>query len=531
MSWNDGEVTVVPYQIKKPSYAGKYWKPLWLADYKGREFNISKPPKGHFQYGDGYKVNYKWNGQHPQNKQTGIMPQIIGLDKLKTMPQAKKLIRTFVDDMNDGKLVDMNTGEKLGFTTFDTCTTCGVYMAHKEENTNLHHRKNMATHKLLDEFDKTPHYQCKYHTKIDVIETKYEAGELPSFDFGRTNNATMFFADLKHKKSRQMKLNDIDEIVPDSELIIMLNPYLQMARRRRGLEAEEEEEGYWSPKELVLKDYAIRTNEGKTMSIHALWEFKGDEFSTFTNISGSVAGTQSLEAFKEYKQKHEGETANDAPHHINKIARPFASKIAMCEMIHNMMKASPLPLKITDYEFISYRSGIYKDEEILFAMKDSNNDTWLKYKYDNKTGVGRWSQSKKLHRFKKRDYDSGEFVWGIREGDDDVGFRKYGEGNNIKYEGGWRGYYREMKKIKVLNVKNDKFSKFLWTTNPEFFYNILIKLEPSMKDDFEWVNTKKNVRLQMARRRRGLEAEGIATNPLLWTGATVIALLSYFKSN
>ena len=45
MSWNDGEVAVVPYQIKKPSYAGKYWKPLWLADYKGREFKITDKAK------------------------------------------------------------------------------------------------------------------------------------------------------------------------------------------------------------------------------------------------------------------------------------------------------------------------------------------------------------------------------------------------------------------------------------------------------------------------------------------------------
>ena len=37
---------------------------------------------------------------------------------------------------------------------------------------------------------------------------------------------------------------------------------------------------------------------------------------------------------------------------------------------------------------------------------------------------------------------------------------------------------------------------------------------------------------EMARRRRGLEAEGITTNPLLWTGATVIRFVyRIFKSN
>ena len=279
-------------------------------------------------------------------------------------------------------------------------------------------------------------------------------------------------------------------------------------------------EGYWTPKELVLKDYAIRTHEGKTMSIHALWEFKGDEFSTFTNISGSVAGTQSLERFVKEKQRLGSEKAHDSLYQINRIARPFASKIAMCEMIHNMMRTSYFSLDeeqmkerqgllqaLTDYEFMSYRSNIYEDEEILFAMKIGGRKNWLKYKYDNKTGIGRWSQSKQINRHKKRDYDSGEFVWGIRQGMDDNTFTKYGQGLDISYEGGWRGYYREMKRIEVMNAKYDKFSKFLWTTNPEFFYNILIKLQPSMKGDFEWVNTKLNVRLQMARRRRGLEAE------------------------
>jgi len=523
MSWNDGEVTVIPHEIEKPSYANLHWKKSWKANYKGEDFYITKAPKGHYGENDGYEVRWKWKGRHPKNDNTYIIPELIGLHKLKTMPQVKKLIRTFVDGINNGKIVDVETGKPLTFNTFDTCTSCSIFAGIP----NLYHRQNMFTHKALwdkNEWNKKP-YQCKWHTKLSVIEdmkedanTKLE--DVDKMDIYAYKRKIETQINRLEKKGRGI---DVDALVPDSELIQMSNPYREMARRRRRLEAEGEE-GYWSPKELILKDYAIGTHEGKTARIYALWEFNGDEFSTFTNISGSVAGTQSLEVFKKWKQIYEDEKANDTSYQINRIARPFASKIVMCEMIHNMMRTKPT----TDYEFMSYRSDIYKDEEILFAMKNRETNKWLKYKYDNKTGMGKWSQSKNLIRRKKRDYDSGEFVWGIRNGSDDQTFTRYGFNT---YDGGWRGYYREMKKIDTLNVKNDKFSKFLWTTNPEFFYNILIKLQPSMKDDFEWVNTKKNVRLQMARRRRGLEAEGIKNNPLLWTGATVIALLSYFKSN
>ena len=74
------------------------------------------------------------------------------------------------------------------------------------------------------------------------------------------------------------------------------------------------------------------------------------------------------------------------------------------------------------------------------------------------------------------------------------------------------------KRIKILN-------SFMTKVNPQFYDTIREQLK------IKYVGEKIDVRLQMARRRQGLEAEGITTNPLLWTGATVIALLSYFKSN
>jgi len=213
MSWNDGEVTVVPVELKKPAGADDFWQQKWRANYKGREFNIRKSPKGHYAHGSGYEVHYLWKGGHPKNYIAILNPHLIGLNKWKTMPQVKKFIRIFVDDMNDGKLVDTNTGETLSFTTFDICTSCSVYDKYKIENTNLHHRRNMAHHKILQVGQNVPHYYCKYHTKMKVLE---EQGRLPE---GR-------------------KKIDVDALVPDSELILMHNPYLQMARRRRGLEAE-----------------------------------------------------------------------------------------------------------------------------------------------------------------------------------------------------------------------------------------------------------------------------------------------------
>jgi len=70
-------------------------------------------------------------------------------------------------------------------------------------------------------------------------------------------------------------------------------------------------------------------------------------------------------------------------------------------------------------------------------------------------------------------------------------------------------------------------NQFMTKVNPQFYETIREQLK------IKYVGEEKpvDVRLQMARRRQGLEAEGIKNNPLLWTGATVIALLSYFKSN
>lgn len=228
MSWNDGEVTVIPYQIKKPSYADDYWKPSWQANYKGEDFFIKKDKS------EGYVVRWKWKGRHPTNDNAQIVPQLIDLDRLKTMPQVKKLIRTFVDGMNSGKIVDVETGKTLTFNTFDTCITCDVYTG----ILNLYHRQNIFTHKYLqdrNELNKKP-YQCKWHTKLEVIEamkkdanTKLEDVDSLDIYIYKTN---------KGKKINPKHEIDVDALVPDSELIQMSNPYLQMARRRRGLEAE-----------------------------------------------------------------------------------------------------------------------------------------------------------------------------------------------------------------------------------------------------------------------------------------------------
>lgn len=237
MSWNDGEVTVIPKQIKKPSYANKHWEKRWSANYKGEDFSITKAPKGHYNENDGYIVRWKWKGRH-SNDNAQIVPQLIDLPKLKTMPQVKKLIRTFVDGMNSGKIVDVETGKPLTFNTFYPCSACHVYA----NELNLYHRQNLFTHKYLwdrNEWNKKP-YQCKWHTKLDVLEamkedanTKLEdIDKMDIYNYKRKNRAKI---NRMKKKGKEI---DVDALVPDSELIQMSNPRLEMARRRRGLEAE-----------------------------------------------------------------------------------------------------------------------------------------------------------------------------------------------------------------------------------------------------------------------------------------------------
>ena len=240
MSWNDGEVTVVPHQIKKPSYANHRWKKSWKANYKGEDFYITKAPKGHYGENDRYEVRWKWKGRHPKNDNTDIIPELIDLDKLKTMPQVKKLIRTFVDGINNGKLVDVETGKPLTFNTFDTCTACSIWA----RIPNLYHRQNMFTHKALwdrNEFNKKP-YQCKWHTKLDVLEamkedanTKLEnVDKMDIFDYKRKIESQI---NRLKKKGRGI---DVDALVPDSELIQMFNPRQEIFEKRRRMKKKAE---------------------------------------------------------------------------------------------------------------------------------------------------------------------------------------------------------------------------------------------------------------------------------------------------
>ena len=236
MSWNDGEVTIVPFSIKKPSLGGKHWQPSWKGQYKGEEFSITKPPKNHYAYGNGYSVRFKWKGRHPRNNNTSIQPQIIGLTKLKTMPQVKKLIRTFVDGMLEGKFTDAKTGKRLTFTNFDACTSCGVWEEDEESNINLHHRSMMFHHKLLDmEGDTVPNYQCKRHTKYDALAKKIPQKPILISDLKRGG---------RRETRAKMKLLemgiDMDTIIPDSDLIQMFNPRQEIFEKRRGMKKNAE---------------------------------------------------------------------------------------------------------------------------------------------------------------------------------------------------------------------------------------------------------------------------------------------------
>ena len=232
MSWNHGEVTVVPYEIKKPKNAYKFWKPSWKANYKGEEFWIEKPTKDHHSYGDGYDVNFEWKGRHPRNAMGHVTPKLIGLTKLKTMPQVKKLIRTFVDDMKAGKIVCGETGIPLTMNSMAGCTACKVYNQWDMDNLGMYHRKNMYSHKRLDDGSELfPSHSCKWHTKLDVIEKMKEAGE-----FKEKKEHDIY----QHKSKRYIKNKiDVDALVPDSELIAMFNPYRELAKRRLKMKAEE----------------------------------------------------------------------------------------------------------------------------------------------------------------------------------------------------------------------------------------------------------------------------------------------------
>ena len=236
MSWNDGEVTIIPISLKKPSWGGEHWQPSWKGQYKGEEFSITKPPKNHYAYGKGYSVRFKWKGRHPRNDSTSIQPQIIGLTKLKTMPQVKKLIRTFVDGMLEGKFTDAKTGKRLTFTNFDTCTSCGVWEEDEESNINLHHRSMMFHHKLLDrEEDTAPNYQCKRHTKYDALAEKIPQEQILISDLKRGG---------RRETRGKMKLLemgiDMDTIIPDYELIQMFNPRQNIFEKRRRMKKNAE---------------------------------------------------------------------------------------------------------------------------------------------------------------------------------------------------------------------------------------------------------------------------------------------------
>ena len=236
MSWNDGEVTIIPISLKKPSWGGEHWQPSWEGQYKGEEFSITKPPKNHYAYGKGYEVRFKWKGRHPRNNNTGIKPQIIGLTKLKTMPQVKKLIRTFVDGMLEGKFIDVQTGKRLTFTNFDTCTSCSVWGKDEESNINLHHRSMMFHHKLLDrEEDTVPNYQCKRHTKYDTFAKK-----MPQENFIVSDLKMGGVRETRAKKKLLERGIDIDTIIPDYELIQMFNPRQDIFEKRRGMKKKAE---------------------------------------------------------------------------------------------------------------------------------------------------------------------------------------------------------------------------------------------------------------------------------------------------
>ena len=235
MSWNHGEVTVVPYELKKPSWGGEYWVKSWEANYKGEDFWIKKAPKGHYDYDSGYDVSFKWKGRHPRNVMGVVTPKLIGLKKLKTMPQVKKLIRAFVDDMKAGKIVCGDTGVPLTMNYMAGCVNCSIYNEWDMSNLGLYHRKNMYHHKRLDDgSDKFPKTYCKWHTKLNVIDKYREDGQL-------TISETDIW-DYRRKKENFIKRGnriDVDAIVPDSELVPMFNPYLEMVKRRKGMEAEE----------------------------------------------------------------------------------------------------------------------------------------------------------------------------------------------------------------------------------------------------------------------------------------------------
>ena len=247
MSFNDGEVTIVPFSIEKPVWGNDYWEPTWRGNYKGEEFTITKPPKGHYNYGNGYSVRFKWKGRHPRNDNTEINPQIINQLKLRTMPQVKKLIRTFVDGMNAGKLLDMVMGQPLKFKTFDTCTYCNVWEANKTANTGLHHRSNMFSHNLLDEKGrdglKSSKYYCKEHTKVAVLEKMIDRGDFEGVDVSIIELGSLKEGGTSAKKQK-LKLKhkgiDIDELVPDSDLIQMFNPRQDIFEKRRGVKKNAE---------------------------------------------------------------------------------------------------------------------------------------------------------------------------------------------------------------------------------------------------------------------------------------------------
>lgn len=88
-----------------------------------------------------------------------------------------------------------------------------------------------------------------------------------------------------------------------------------------------------------------------------------------------------------------------------------------------------------------------------------------------------------------------------------------------------QGEQTEQEVLDIFDKKISLLNQFMEEVNPKFYDTIREQL------NIKYVGEEKpvNVYLQMARRRRGLEAEGITTAPLLWAGATVLTLLTLFK--
>ena len=238
--WDD-KPTVEEDDGGKPSDWFGGMKHHWSSYYRGYKIALSKAtPK---KNGEGYDVWIQWDeskmGHRESRRQMMIPSQYLGLQFFKTMPQVKKAIKQFIDEIEAGKMKCESCAKSVTWKSIETCHAC---------SSNSYHSFSKAS----------PGIYCKrcIYTS-EKLPPSYEGGSRPDACKEDTLNSIFHKVTGKHLvlevskngnkpadiEDRYMRRNVAleKEGITDADLIPLMihNPYEVMLRKRLGLEAEE----------------------------------------------------------------------------------------------------------------------------------------------------------------------------------------------------------------------------------------------------------------------------------------------------